>query len=122
MEHMITWFEIPTEDLARAAKFYSEIFNAQIEPAEFTGMKMAFFPADGTNVSGALIQEENIKPAEHGPRIYLNGGEDLNNVLSKVESAGGKVIVEKTQISEEIGYFGVFLDTEGNSIALHSSQ
>ena len=120
MEHMITWFEIPTDDLSRAAKFYSEIFDAQIEPTEFAGMKMAFFPADGTNVSGALIQEENIKPAANGPRIYLNGGEDLNNVLSKVESAGGKVIVEKTLISEENGYFGVFMDTEGNSIALHS--
>jgi hypothetical protein len=37
-----------------------------------------------------------------------------------VEAAGGKVLVPKTQISEDIGYMGVFLDTEGNRIAIHS--
>jgi len=30
-----------------------------------------------------------------GVKIYLNGGEDLNSPLSKVEKAGGKVVLLK---------------------------
>jgi uncharacterized protein len=40
--------------------------------------------------------------------------------LDKVEAAGGKIVVPKTEISPEHGYMAVFLDTEGNRIALHS--
>jgi hypothetical protein len=37
-----------------------------------------------------------------------------------VEAAGGKIMVPKTQISEEYGYMAVIIDTEGNRIGLHS--
>ena len=40
----------------------------------------------------------------------------------KIESQGGKTLMNKTQISPEIGYMAYFLDTEGNRIALHSQQ
>src|SRR5437868_13385390 len=33
---------------------------------------------------------------------------------------GGKVLVPKTQIAPEVGSFAVFLDTEGNKVALSS--
>ncbi len=52
--------------------------------------------------------------------IYLNGGDDLNRVLSRVEAAGGTVLVEKTYLSPEAGYIGLFLDTEGNRIGLQN--
>jgi predicted enzyme related to lactoylglutathione lyase len=52
--------------------------------------------------------------------IYLNGNPDVQNVLDKVEAAGGKIVVPKTQISPEYGYMAVFIDTEGNRVALHS--
>ena len=51
---------------------------------------------------------------------YLDGGSDLNNILNRIESAGGKIEIPKTQITPEIGYFAVFIDTEGNKVALHS--
>jgi len=31
-----------------------------------------------------------------------------------------KILVPKTQISEDYGYMAMFIDTEGNRIALHS--
>jgi uncharacterized protein len=43
-------------------------------------------------------------------------------VLDKVELNNGNIIVPKTQISPEMGYFGMFLDTEGNKMAVHSSN
>ena len=42
--------------------------------------------------------------------------------LSRVEAAGSKVIQPKKLISEEIGYMGLLLDTEGNRVAVHSRQ
>jgi predicted enzyme related to lactoylglutathione lyase len=44
----------------------------------------------------------------------------VQQVLDKVEAAGGKIMVPKTEISPEYGYMAVIMDTEGNRIALHS--
>ena len=52
--------------------------------------------------------------------VYLNGGKDLETVLSRVTGAGGRIIMPKTFINEESGYFAIFIDCEGNKLALHS--
>jgi predicted enzyme related to lactoylglutathione lyase len=72
-------------------------------------------------VSGAIVQGQDYQPSADGVLAYLNGGNDLQAVLDKVESNNGKVIVPKTQISPEMGYFGMFIDTEGNKMAVHSN-
>ncbi|WP_262484208.1 VOC family protein [Chryseobacterium taichungense] len=43
-------------------------------------------------------------------------------MLDKVAQNGGQVIVPKTQISPEMGYFALFIDIEGNNLGLHSAQ
>ena len=122
MENLINWFEIPATDFNRSVKFYKQILEADVQETEMFGMKMGFMPTDGTNVSGAVVQGEGYTPSMEGAVIYLNGGNDLQNMLSRVEVAGGKVIVPKTQISPEIDYFAMFIDTEGNKMALHSKN
>lgn len=120
MKNLINWFEIPATDLSRAVSFYKAILGLDIIETEMFGTKMGFFPTDGTNVSGAIVQGEDYKPSMNGVVAYLNGGNDLQTVLDKVESMNGKVIVPKTQISPEMGYFGMFIDSEGNKMAVHS--
>ncbi|MBL7726066.1 MAG: VOC family protein [Dinghuibacter sp.] len=120
MNNIINWFEIPATDFSRAVAFYNAILGLPIKETEMFGTKMGFFPTNGTNVSGAIVQGEGYTPAASGVLVYLNGGSDLQNVLDKVESNNGTVIVPKTQISPEMGYFGMFLDTEGNKMAVHS--
>ena len=51
--------------------------------------------------------------------ISLNGGDDLAPVLDRIADAGGSVILGKTEISPEIGYFAPFMDSEGNRPGLH---
>lgn len=124
-DHAISWFEIPTEDLDRAQKFYETIFEIQMIPMEFPDFQMRLFPIfdPSTGVGGALVKTSPgfYFPSEsHGPLIYLNANPDVDIVLSRVENAGGKVTVPKTLISEEHGYMGVFIDSEGNRIAAHS--
>ncbi|BAO76854.1 VOC family protein [Winogradskyella sp. PG-2] len=46
---------------------------------------------------------------------------DVQVELDRVVDAGGKIYQEKTKISEEHGCMGVFIDSEGNRVALHSN-
>lgn len=124
MKNAISWFEIPATDLARAQKFYEAIFDISMIPLDTPNMKMRMFPLEDmmTQVGGALVDSSgfHIPSATDGPLIYLNANPDVQHVLDKVEAAGGKVLVPKTQISPEYGYMAVLQDTEGNRIALHS--
>jgi hypothetical protein len=70
-------------------------------------------------VGGGLVQGEGFKPSVDGSLIYLNGGDDLSVALSKIEKAGGKIILPKTSIGPN-GFMAHFIDTEGNKMALHS--
>ncbi len=119
---MINWFEIPASNFSRAVSFYKSILGVEIQETEMFGSRMGFFPSDGKNVSGAIVQGQDYTPSMEGATIYLNGGVNLKIVLDKVEKANGKIIVPKTQISPEMGYFAMFIDTEGNKLALHSPK
>ena len=119
----ISWFEIPATDLDRAQKFYEAIFGIEMIPLEMPQLKMRMFPLEGVmGVGGAINKAEGFyKPsATDGPLIYLNANPDVQIVLDKIEAAGGKVLVQKTLISPEYGHMAVFIDSEGNRIALHS--
>jgi len=123
-ENALNWFEIATTDISRAKKFYERVFDISMNDQEMGGVKMAFFPTQNmsANVGGGLVQGDMYKPSKDGTVVYLNGNPDLNLVLSKVEAAGGKVLMPKTLITDDIGYMAFFLDTEGNKVALHSGK
>ena len=122
--NILNWFEISVSDIARAKKFYETIFSVKMDEMEMMGMKMAMFPYDmlSGKLSGSLVQSDMHKPGADGVKIYFNGNPDLDTALSKVEAAGGKVLMPKGKISEDIGYMAFFMDTEGNSVALHSQK
>jgi uncharacterized protein len=121
-KNAISWFEIPSTDLDRAATFYETIFDIKLNPLETPEIKMRLFPLeDMMGVGGAIVDSGGFhKPsATDGPLLYLNANPDVQNILDKVEAAGGKIIVPKTAIGE-YGFMAAFIDTEGNRIALHS--
>jgi predicted enzyme related to lactoylglutathione lyase len=124
MQNAISWFEIPTTDINRAQKFYEAIFGVTLTALDMPNIKMRMFPLDDmmTQVGGALVDSGGFhKPSlTDGPLIYLNANPDVQNVLDKIPAAGGSVMVPKTEISPEYGYMAVFIDTEGNRVALHS--
>ena len=124
MANAINWFEIPAADFQRAKKFYENIFQMEMTEQPVAGFQMAFFPFDpaGQGVSGAICTGEHYTPSTDGAKLYLNGGEDLNNVLNRVQGAGGQVAIPKTQITPEYGYMAFFIDTEGNMVGLHSNN
>jgi predicted enzyme related to lactoylglutathione lyase len=122
-ENSLNWFEISVGDINRAKKFYETIFDIKMDTAEMMGMQMAFFPYEPSSgkASGGLVQGQYHKPSVDGVKIYLNGNPDLAVALSKIEKAGGKITMPKTNIGEEMGFMAFFQDTEGNIVALHSN-
>lgn len=123
MNQVIMWFEIPVKDIQRAKKFYEEILKVEMTVMEFGGHEMAFFPSEGKgSVSGALCKGPDYTPSTDGALIYLNGNPNLDTVLNRVENAGGVIILPKREISPEYGFMAIFMDTEGNKLALHSVE
>lgn len=120
MENLVTFIDIPATDFSRAVSFYTAILGVPIHEMDISGTKMGFFPFDGKNISGAIVQGDDFKPSTNGVLVYLNGGNNLQVILDKVEGNNGKVILPKTYISAEVGYKAIFIDTEGNRMALHS--
>ena len=119
---MTVWFEIPAEDFDRAKKFYSTILDFDIQEEVMGDTKMGFFPMEGYEQSGAIAWGKDYVPSSDGPVIYLNGGKDLQVILDRVESAGGKIIFPKELVTKEIGYVAWFQDSEGNRIGLWSKN
>ena len=117
----INWFEIPAANLERATTFYETILAGKLTvDTSFPGMRMALFPYQHPGVGGCLIEFEQARPNADGVRIYLNGGDDLAAILDRVQSAGGQIVMPKTLIRAEMGHIGLFSDSEGNIVGLHS--
>ncbi len=119
---MVAWFEIPVNDMNRAKAFYESVFDIKIEIHDFGGVLMGWFPFSEhkTGAAGTLIKQESYIPSQEGTLVYFQC-DDVANEISRVEAAGGKIYQPKTQISPEHGCMAVFIDTEGNRVALHSN-
>lgn len=122
MNNLISIVEIPTANFARAVTFYQTILGLAIEEMEMDGNQMGVLPNENGTVNVVLVKGNDYKPTSGGALLYLNAGNDLQPMLDKVEQNGGQVILAKTEISPEMGYFALFTDTEGNKLGLHSSN
>lgn len=122
MANALNWFEIPVSDFQRAKKFYETILSASIYEMQMGSNLMGFLPMgeDQKGVGGALVKGEGYEPSATGSLVYLNAQPDLSPALSRVEEAGGKILSSKSLVREDIGYIALFMDTEGNKVALHS--
>jgi uncharacterized protein len=119
MQNSITWFEIPCQDLKRAAKFYEQMLSVELEQTEFMGVPHGIFPASEGALRGALIQDVNRRPSNTGTLVYLNAGGKLDACLERAAKHGGTVEVPRTSIGPQ-GFVAMVRDTEGNLVGLHT--
>lgn len=123
-KNAISWFEIPTADLNRAQTFYESVFQIKMTALDLAQIQMRMFPLESPmGIGGALVHNREFykSSSTDGPLVYLNGNPDVQIFLDRIEKAGGKILVQKTPISPEYGFMAMFIDTEGNRIALHAT-
>ncbi len=125
-KNAVGWFEIPVADMGRAMKFYEDVFSVKLSRHTLPELDMAWFPwiENGVGSAGALVlKKEHYKPsATDGVLIYFTTPSgDLGKDLKNVVKAGGKILRERSPIGE-YGFMALFLDSEGNRIALHSRK
>jgi predicted enzyme related to lactoylglutathione lyase len=123
----ITWFEIPVDEMDRARKFYETVLDIKLERMQGVEEQSLFFPrlpdtimAQSGIVSGALVKAERSRPSANGTLIYFNAYPLIQNVIDRIEPAGGKIIQPKTK--NPAGYIAVFTDTEGNRVGIHAAE
>ena len=124
MKNIINWVVLPSIIFHRAVKFYSHLLDITPEITKLNGRSHAYFrQPDGSTGVALTTKADNFKPGKgRGILVYFNGGDDLNILLSKVKKAGGQVLTTKTKASDEIGYYAIIFDTEGNKVGIHSRK
>ncbi len=124
--NVVGWFEVPVQNMERAMRFYQTVFGLTLERHILGPLDMAWFPAvpDGSGSPGSLVHHATAyKPSTDGTLVYFTAHSgDLSRELARVEDAGGKVLLGKTLIKEDIGYMALLIDSEGNRIAMHSRK
>ena len=121
MRNAINWFELPTQDLDRAVRFYEKSLAVTLKREVFNGTDMAIFPADQQAAGGALIRDAKRAPSGDGALVYLDASGKLDAALDRIPAAGGQVVLPKTDIGPP-GFIAIVKDTEGNVIGLHSPR
>jgi predicted enzyme related to lactoylglutathione lyase len=121
MNNQVVWFDIPSKNLERAIRFYSQVLAITIKQEEFPGWRMGVFPHTDGQVSGCIVEEKDHQPSNHGLLLYFNANGRLDEAVVQVEKQEGKVIEPKHAIGEW-GFRAIVLDSEGNRIALHSES
>lgn len=122
MSNKVNWFEIPAANMERAVKFYSQVFQKEMQVFAADEQRMvALMPPgagieDGIEPLGSLLQTANFEPGQQGTIIYFDPLESLEVALERVEAAGGKVTFPKFRIGH--GYLATFIDSEGNTVGL----
>lgn len=126
LHNIVGWFEIPVADMDRAITFYEAILDIRLTRNQMDSLDMAWFPyvENAMGSGGSLVYHpEFYKPSLDGTLIYITSPSgNLNTELLRVEANGGKIIEPRKLIAEGFGFMALFIDSEGNRIALHSKE
>ena len=116
MNKLVSWVEIPANDIDRAVVFYNTLLNLELTVTDCGGEKMACFPTG----EGAVFSAPGFSPSQQGTLVSFRVKKGIEGVLSQIEEKGGRIIRQKSRIeAENKGYFALILDSEGNRIGLH---
>jgi predicted enzyme related to lactoylglutathione lyase len=118
----VGWFDIHVSKLDRAKKFYETVFNIKLTDLPIEWGKQSLFPSnqEGLNISGALVEKVDMIAGGNNTVIYFVT-EDCIAEEARIEEAGGKIVQPKISIGE-FGFMSIFIDTEGNTVGLHSRK
>lgn len=110
----VVHFEIPADDPERAAAFYSQAFDWEVEkwegPMDYWLLMTG--DEDEPGINGAITSRENMPTTVNTIEVP-----SIDDAISNVESAGGTVLAPRTSV-RGVGYVAYCADTEGNAFGL----
>lgn len=117
MKNKLTHFAIHIDNMERAKTFYDQVFDWGFNsygPDDFLQIK------SDKSENGELIGAMQSRKYSPVPEKLIGlecsiGVENIDEIVNKVKSSGGKVLMPKTLIPY-VGWIAKFLDTEGNLI------
>ncbi len=113
----IVHIEIPTTDFDKSKAFYEKVFGWNVEL--MPDMNYAtWMPTDNKDdVGGGFMKvDEPCGCTEGCVTIYI-GVDSIDGKVKEIEAAGGNITVPKTPVGD-FGFFAVFTDTAGGTVAL----
>lgn len=112
----VVHIEIPTDNLEKSTKFYNSLFGWKMEA--FPQFNYATWePDEGPGGGFSPVGDDT----RIGDILVHIASDDIEADLKRAQSLGGTIVREKTEITG-IGWWGVFRDPVGNSIALYTSM
>jgi len=122
MKSAITWFEIPTVNLAKAQAFYETVLACRLRPEDMGPSKGAVFPYDGEEaVGGALLCGPSAPtPGATGALIYLDASPSLDAAVDRALAAGASLACPRVALPPGMGFFAHIIDLDGNRVGLHA--
>jgi uncharacterized protein len=132
----IVHFEVPSDNLERTKRFYTELFGWKMEKMQGMGQREYWtFPtsssdrggggnnSNGGDGSGSGTEQRTIsggmmeRQMPQEPIMVYIGVDSVTEYSNKIERLGGKVIKQKTEVPG-YGWFAICTDTENNGFAL----
>ena len=121
--HTIVHFEIPSDNIERARKFYNDLFGWKMEKMPGSMEYWTFSTTNDKNggdrqhLSGGVMERQM---PQQSITNYI-GVKSVGDYSKKVESLGGKVKVPKTEVLN-LGWFAICTDTENNTFGLWETK
>lgn len=111
----IVHIEFTTPDLAKAEKFYGELFGWQFMP--FQPTEMYFMTPKNWGPCGCMLQGA---PATDGKTMIYVNVTDMAKLIAKATKLGATVVKARTEIPGGHGFFAHLKAPDGNLWGIHS--
>lgn len=118
----IVHFELPTDNMARAGKFYQDVFGWQVQDMPEMKYAMAITtetdqqtqrPKNPGAINGGMFHRSADLPVS----VVTIQVPDIDAAAEKLKVAGGTVVRPKVSVGD-MGFIAYFKDTEGNVVGL----
>ncbi|QQS34899.1 MAG: VOC family protein [Ignavibacteriales bacterium] len=115
MNPLIAHIEIPSTDLERSKKYYSDVFGWDFR--DFGNGYKLF-----NNHNGIMVGLRKVDSVASGnTTVFHVAVRDIEKVMTKCSDAGGKIFKSKTVIPA-MGWYALINDIDGNVVGLYQKN
>ena len=119
MANPFVHIELHADDVDAAKKFYGSIFDWDLKDSDMGGGMMYTMLGVGKGTGGGMMKKQMPnQPSAWLPYVEVA---DVNASLAKARNAGAQVVVERMEIGQGMGAFGVIVDPQGASLGLYEA-